>query len=434
MYRNHIQRLPGDTHSIIPLSSPLPRQTRFFSRCPMTTTQQAFLAILRASLHQEEATPALTADQWPELFRLAESHKVLPMIFEAVFPQVRQADPALAMSAKAQVRNRVILQTMRTAEFLELFQALTDAGASPLVVKGIVCRQLYPKPDHRPSSDEDILIPPEEFALCHSVMTRLGLRTTEADPDKVYEVPYRRPNSPLYIELHKHLFPPESGAYGDLNRFFADAAQRTVELTVQGHRIRTLGHTDHLLYLLLHAYKHFLHSGFGIRQICDILLFSHAHAGQIEWGHIRKCCKAVRADKFAAAVFTIGVRHLGFGPVGPWTNVDELPLLEDVLSAGVYGSADDDRLHSSTITLEAVSAQKQGRGTHSGLLTAAFPSAQALEGRYPWLKGRHWLLPAAWGDRIFSYLRENRSPGSGSAALKLGAERRALLKYYGILK
>jgi hypothetical protein len=207
-----------------------------------------------------------------------------------------------------------------------------------------------------------------------------------------------------------------------------------VELTVQGHRIRTLGHTDHLLYLLLHAYKHFLHSGFGIRQICDILLFSHAHAGQIEWSHIRKCCKAVRADKFAAAVFTIGVRHLGFGPVGPWTNVDELPLLEDVLSAGVYGSAGDDRLHSSTITLEAVSAQKQGRGTHSGLLTAAFPSAQALEGRYPWLKGRHWLLPAAWGDRIFSYLRENRSPGSGSAALKLGAERRALLKYYGILK
>ena len=434
MYRNHIQRLPGDTHSIIPLSSPLPRQTRFFSRCPMTTTQQAFLAILRASLHQEEATPALTADQWPELFRLAESHKVLPMIFEAVFPQVRQADPALAMSAKAQVRNRVILQTMRTAEFLELFQALTDAGASPLVVKGIVCRQLYPKPDHRPSSDEDILIPPEEFALCHSVMTRLGLRTTEADPDKVYEVPYRRPNSPLYIELHKHLFPPESGAYGDLNRFFADAAQRTVELTVQGHRIRTLGHTDHLLYLLLHAYKHFLHSGFGIRQICDILLFAHRHGGAIDWERVRLSCRAIRAEKFAAALFAIGTRHLGFGPVGPWGSLyaDEKPLLQDVLCAGVYGSADLSRQHSSTITLEAVSTRKKAP---AGILAAAFPTAKHLEGRYPWLKKQPWLLPVAWTSRMADYLRETkRRPDSSLAdALKIGTERVELLKRYDIL-
>ena len=328
----------------------------------------------------------------------------------------------------------MILQTLRTAEFLELWRALEEAGVTPLVVKGVVCRQLYPKPDHRPSSDEDVLIPPEQFPLCHEVMTRMGLTTAEPDPDGVWEVPYRREGSLLYIELHKHLFAPESDTFGGLNEFFGDPFRSAAVLEVQGTALRTMHPCDHMTYLIFHAFKHFLYSGFGIRQICDILLFSHAHAGQIEWGHIRKCCKAVRADKFAAAVFTIGVRHLGFGPVGPWTNVDELPLLEDVLSAGVYGSADDDRLHSSTITLEAVSAQKQGRGTHSGLLTAAFPSAQALEGRYPWLKGRHWLLPAAWGDRIFSYLRENRSHGSGSAALKLGAERRALLKYYGILK
>lgn len=32
--------------------------------------------------------------------------------------------------------------------------------------------------------------------------------------------------------------------------------------------------SDHLFYLICHALKHFYHSGFGIRQVCDILLFA----------------------------------------------------------------------------------------------------------------------------------------------------------------
>ena len=37
-----------------------------------------------------------------------------------------------------------------------------------------------------------------------------------------------------------------------------------------------------ILYLLLHAFKHFLHSGFGIRQVSDIILFSEKYRDQIE--------------------------------------------------------------------------------------------------------------------------------------------------------
>lgn len=402
----------------------------------MTPVWDAFLTLLRASLgNGTGSTPKLQPEQWQELFSLARAHKVLPLVFEPVHPLVQQADPALAAALKGEVRQQVIVQTLRTAEFLELYRALEEAGATPLVVKGIVCRSLYPRPDHRPSADEDVLIPPEQFQLCHGVMTRLGLLTDEADPETAYEVPYRRPGSPLYIELHKYLFPRDFGTDSEFNGFFSDSFRTAAVQEIQGVSVRSMHPGDHMTYLLFHAFKHFLHSGFGIRQICDILLFAHRYDDLIDWEQVQSRCRSIRAAQFAAAVFAIGEKYLGFGPVGPWDTgaADELPLLEDVLSAGVYGSAARSRLHSSTITLEAALSRKSASG---GVLTAAFPAAERLEGRYPWLKDKPWLLPAAWAHRMAAYLRETRNAPDSSAAatLRIGTERLELLKRYGILE
>ena len=396
----------------------------------MTPVHEAFLTLLRISLAGSGEPPELTGEQWTELFELAEAHKLLPMIFEAGFPRLRRTAPELAAAVKGRVRNHVILQTMRTEEFLNLYQVLTDAGLTPLVVKGIVCRQLYAKPDHRPSADEDVLIPPEQLSRCRQVLEAYGMATTESDPD-AYEFPYRKAGSPLYIELHRSLFPPQSDAYGDWNRFFRDAFASAVELQTGSRKLLTLEPTTHMTYLLLHAFKHFLHSGFGIRQICDMLLFARHYEDQIQWSRVRKVCRQVRAEHFAAAVFAIGVKHLGFAPVGGWPEADEMPMLEDILRAGVYGSADETRLHSSRITLDAVSAQKQERRRSGALRSSAFPPAKALEGRYPWLRAHPYLLPAAWGHRIISYLRQ---PAAAPAeALRIGAERVELLRKYGII-
>ena len=396
----------------------------------------AFLNLLRTALGNPSGpAPELAPEQWRALCSLAWEHKVLPLIFEPAYPVAAQADPSLAAGLKRQVRQQVILQTLRTSEFLELYRALEEAGAAPLVVKGIVCRRLYPRPDHRPSGDEDLWISPEQFALCHEAMTRLGLATDEPDPEAAWEVSYRRSGSPLHIELHKALFTPGfRTADTAFNDFFGTPGEGSIMQEVPGGCVRTMHPTDHLTYLLFHAFKHFLHSGFGIRQICDILLFAHHHSDTVDWERVRLSCRSIRAEKFAAAVFAIGEKYLGFGPIGPWEtqDVDEMPLLEDVLRAGVYGSAERSRQHSSTITLEAASAQKTAK---KGVLAAAFPSAKNLEGRYPWLKKQPWLVPIAWADRMTAYLREtkHRSDSTLADALKIGRERLELLKRYDIL-
>ncbi|MBP3522476.1 MAG: nucleotidyltransferase family protein [Clostridia bacterium] len=416
----------------------------------MNAINSLFLEALGASLRGERVQweNPLAAQDWAALFQLAQAHHVLPMIFEAVYacPAARCADAQLMQLVKRQTMQSVMMQAMKTGELLALVKHLKAAGVTPCVVKGAVCRSLYPSPDHRISGDEDVLIPPEQFDRCHEAMLAFGMQPADPQQDMqaAHEVPYGKPGSPLYIELHKHLFPPDSDAYGDFNRFFADAHAHATEIVVDGTPLTTLGPTDHFFYLICHAFKHFLHSGFGIRQVCDIVLFAGCYGQEIDWTGVLENCREIRADQFAAALLKIGRTYLGFDPNAAgcpqaWQEiaVDEGPMLDDLLSSGVFGDASMSRKHSSTLTLSAVAADKRGKKTRANVLRTLFPSRKALEGRYPFLRTKPWLLPLAWAMRIVHYAGEHRRAGTDNRAtesLRIGSERVELLRRYGIIK
>lgn len=415
----------------------------------MEAVQELFLQALKAALENKKVSweDELEAQEWLALFRLAEVHNVLPLIYDAVYscPAAQKAEGELFLPFKRRTVQTVMLQTQKTNEFLRLYEKLRDAGIKPCVVKGIICRNIYPNPDHRVSSDEDIWIPKEQFPLCHEVMLSWGmsLSVPEQDIDAAYEVPYGKKGSPIYIELHKSLFPPESAAYGDLNRFFDGITENPEEVQVQGSNLYTMGHTDHLFYLICHAFKHFLHSGFGLRQVCDIILYANTYGEKIDWERIVDQCRQIRAELFTAALFRIGEKYLCFDgdkarypAVWRELELDESAMLEDLLDSGVYGDANMSRKHSSNITLNAVSAQKQGQKAGNNVLKTVFPPAKSLEGRFPYLKEHPYLLPVAWTSRIFRYQKELQQTSGNDAAesIRIGNQRIELMKQYGIIE
>lgn len=385
-------------------------------------------------------------EEWMRLFWLAETHHILPMIYDAVYncPAAKQMDASFFIPFKKKTVQQVMIQTMKTGEFLQLYQYLRKAEIKPVMVKGIICRELYPNPDYRSSGDEDMLIRPEDFELCHSKMLEYGMIVADPEQDmqKVYEVPYGKPGSPIYIELHKYLFPPDSEAYGEFNQFFENVHEQAIEIPVQGIEIATMEHTSHFFYLICHAFKHFLHSGFGIRQVCDIVLYANQYGSEIDWGRVLEECEAIHAEKFVAALLQIGEKYLTFSPeiacCSPeWRNisVDETALLEDLLSSGVYGGSNMSRKHSSNITLNAVQAQKKGKKASKSILKTVFPSVKDMEVRYPYLKKLPFLLPAAWVSRILKYRKETSwgIENSAAGAIKIGNQRIELMKQYGII-
>lgn len=392
----------------------------------LSQTEQTLLEILTCALAGKKINALPQNLDWQALVQLSAEHKILPLILSAV--------PSAPMAAKRIVFQQIAAQTMRTAAFLELYEAMEAVGLHPLVVKGILCRELYPQGDMRPSSDEDFFVPDGEFAACCEFLRRNGMTPTNgAEPD-AWEIGWRKEGSPLYLELHRRLFSPDSAAYHDLGQFFELENLETAAYPIAaGTWITSLNPHDHLLYLLLHAYKHFLHSGFGIRQVCDIGLWAARYDTQINWPRLWEQCQSCNAHRFAAAVFGIA-RHVLQIPLERndlWDVSPALwePLLADVMAGGVYGSATEDRVHSATVTLNAVAANRAGK--RSSIWRSVFPPRADLEGGYPYLKKHPILLPLAWLHRIGHYL--SKKPRAGQS-ITIAKERIELMKLYEIIQ
>ncbi len=421
----------GSTSLLIAHAIEKSRERVRHTNMTLTTTETQFLHIAKAAISGGDL-PAEKVD-WPAVFALAGQQKLLPILFEAA-----RATPAAGENAalfavtKQQVIGQVLNQTVRSAEFADLYRKLRSAGLHPIVVKGQLCSRLYPLKDHRISADDDLYIPDAEFMTCHEQLLVNGL-TTDTSADELPtadEVSYTKDGSPLYIELHRHLFDSAEDAHDELNHFFADLKP------VETDGFLAMPPHEHLLYLILHAYKHFVRSGIGLRQFCDIGLWARAYHVEIDWQRLHEQCESVHAATFAAAAFRIARDYLGidFDLPMPWdASIDVEPLLHDTLCGGVYGSNDLTRLHSSTVTLNAVKASRTG--AKSSVLRTVFPKREYLERRYPYLKKRPYLLPVAWVQRLAHYASEKQSgaDSSASGSIKLAKERIELMKRYGIM-
>lgn len=397
----------------------------------LTKAETQFLHITKTAISGGDL-PTEKVD-WSAIFTLANQQKLLPIIFEAV----RQTDAArenaaLFAAVKKQVISQVLNQVVRSAEFADLYKRLRVAGLHPVLVKGALCSRLYPLKDHRISADDDIYVQDSEFLDCHEQLLAEEL-TTDTPADELPtadEVSYLKEGSPLYIELHRHLFDSSEDAHDELNHFFADI--QPIEMA----GFLAMPPHEHLLYLILHAYKHFVSCGIGLRQFCDIGLWAQAYHEQIDWQRLYDQCASVHAATFATAAFKIARGYLGIKfdlPAPREASIDVEPLLHDTLCGGVYGSNDYTRLHSSTVTLNAVKASRVGK--KSSVLSSIFPKKEYFERRYQYLKKHPYLLPVAWIQRIVHYAGEKRTSMDNSAAgsIKLAKERIELMKMYDII-
>ena len=421
----------GSTSLLIAPAIEKYRERVWHTNMTLTTTETQFLHIAKAAISGGDL-PAEKVD-WPTIFTQANQQKLLPILFEAVrkMPAAKE-NAALFAVTKQQVIGQVLNQTVRSAEFADLYHKLRAAGLHPIVVKGQLCSRLYPHKDHRISADDDLYMPDAEFMACHEQLLANGL-TTDTPADELPtadEVPYTKDGSPLYIELHRRLFDSPEDVHDELNHFFASLKP------VETDSFLAMPPHEHLLYLILHAYKHFVRSGIGARQFCDIGLWARAYHREIDWQRLHEQCESVHAATFAAAAFRIARDYLGidFDLPTPWdASIDVEPLLHDTLCGGVYGSNDLTRLHSSTVTLNAVKSSRKGR--KSTVLCTIFSEKAYLESRYPYLKKRPYLLPVAWVQCLVRYAGEKQSgaDSSASGSIKLAKERIELMKQYGIM-
>lgn len=219
-----------------------------------------------------------------------------------------------------------------------------------------------------------------------------------------------------------------------MNGFFDSARSRLIRSEHQGVSVLELGHTDHLLYLLCHVLKHYIRSGFGIRQICDILLFSRTYRETIDFDYVFERLGEISADGFAADIFQIGKERFGLEEVFPQAargrETDFERLVEDVFAAGVFGKSSKARTHSAAITLAAV---KDSDGVTKSAAKRAFLSVDELQKYFPGLEKRRYLYLYYSFKRLAAYFCKPKSISMTKESVKIASDRVSQFNRYGLL-
>lgn len=355
--------------------------------------------------------------------------KILPMTAQAAL-----ASENCGFSGKTKERIRkeavsqVVSQTQRSMAFLETYEKMTQAGFSPVCVKGILCRVLYPDPDVRPSGDEDLLVKEEEADLCVEFLLSCGFVSRESSDTG--ETGFYHPGTGCMIELHRSLFPDDGGVYSRFNGILGNLFENAEKTQVNGVTLLCPSHENHFIYLILHAAKHFLLSGVGIRQIADIALFSRNFP--VNWTETFSACESLQLDGFLSALVKTAERFgLDISAIdSPYFNkeIDETPFIRDVMSHGVYGSKNPDLRRSGAITFREYSASVSGVSAgRYGL----FPPASEMRRRYSYVRRCILLLPFAYLSRFIRYIFSGHD---SRLTLSSASERKELMRNYGILR
>lgn len=409
----------------------------------MKKTNLEFLSLLKSSLKNEKYDgEKIDFEDLLYIYKMSEIHHVVPMIYNAAYNEdfFKECDANFQAMFKSSAFRYIFSQIQRTNHFLEVYKKLSEKNIKILVFKGIIFRNMYNNPDDRISSDEDILIKKEDYEKVKEFFLSEGFEFI----DKGEECAYFSKSTGLCIEVSASLFSHESKAYGHLNKLFEDVFEKSIKINIDKIDILTLSHEQHLIYIVFHNMKHFLTGGFGIRQVADFSKYIETYGEYINWEKFWSDLKDLNYDTFALNLIEISLKYLGFNDdkityPDNITSFDELKnsqkyyinsesLINDILDAGVFGASTMDRKHTALMTLDAVEDKKK-----SNRLKAVFPNVNYLKDNYTYLQKYPILLPVAWGQRILSYLKKNKT-SSYINTMELGKQRIELLKEYKIIK
>lgn len=358
--------------------------------------------------------------------------KIAPMVFSALHKAGKLPLSENKFRALKNVcTQQIAKQIYRNNEFTRVASLFVQNGVDYVCVKGPACAALYPDPALRLSGDFDIVVASSDIGTAARILEDRGYAS---DPEDLsaFEIAFCDKNGNR-IEMHRQLFDP-NGVFSDMNELTKDLFASKRRLTAEYQDVFVPEENLHLLYLVLHAFKHFVESGIGIRQLSDIALFAASFSP--DWPFLFSSCAKFRADVFLDAVLCIGAEYFGLDVSAIADRVSEFDasldyseLLQDILSGSVYGADSIERKHSGTMTRNAFGKTRDKTG--NAFWSSLFPDRKTMESKYPFLTKHSALLPAAWGHRIIKYAF---SKNDKTKTMEIAEQRIALLKKYKIIK
>ncbi|WP_200231277.1 lasso peptide biosynthesis B2 protein [Rubrivivax gelatinosus] len=221
-----------------------------------------------------EPLPAPDAEDWSEIQRLAQQHRLEPLLHWQTTrqPAAFVVPPAIATAWAQSFRAHAMRSLAWQGDLVAVQRVLQARGIPAVFLKGaFLATQSYPHAALRPLRDLDVLVPPAQAMAAFDALAEAGftrLSTSSGDPQAYHDQnkhlpPLLAPRGRSSVEVHRRLYVPEHGPAGRFEPSDDPGLwQRLVRRDLAGETIAFLSPTDLLLHLAIHAlFDHRLDNG-----------------------------------------------------------------------------------------------------------------------------------------------------------------------------
>ncbi len=207
------------------------------------------------------------------------AHAVTPLLDKQTEELVQGSDAPEALGLHREIKainDSMTLYAMRQIFLTKnLSDAFEKADCKVAILKGIATGKYYGKPEKRKSGDVDILLlEPHKLAQAKEIVISLGCDVKEEQP-ALHHIVFNYKKTNIDIELHTMLVEPFDN--NTINKYvdglLAECVYHTKYINAFGVRIPALTGAFHAYELLLHMLQHFLRAGFGLKLLCDWVVF-----------------------------------------------------------------------------------------------------------------------------------------------------------------
>ena len=331
----------------------------------MEKYQEQIIDLLNASIHDSKPKFNYSNNiDWDKIIEECNAHSIDGLLYPALKNSGDNIDNKIINKLKKITLISAIQQSKHIKDTEEILKLFNENNISVIVLKGLVIRYYYPKPDLRTMCDSDIIIHKEDLPKVRKLLLNEGFREEE--------------DAGHHIAFLKHGF------------------------NLEVHW--TLANEDQALHFCAHMASHMAISGFGVRQLADLVLLVEHEGKNINWNNF-----LLKAERSGLLRFSIGmfkVCNYLFNMEIPKelkdnNNDDDVInlVVDDIFTGGVYGQRD------LSYTFRAqVGYDIDKDNTFSMVkryIQIILPPVNKLSDRYGYAKKYKILLPIAWIHHIF---------------------------------
>lgn len=348
----------------------------------ITTIGRVIIKIIKNDLAGNSYLLPADVD-FKKLYMLADMHRVVPLIAEAVLNCPNAPD-----EVKKKFKSELFKVSMRyeaqLKEKKKLSALFSEANIKHCFLKGDKLSRFYKNPELRFMLDMDVYVEENGFKRAEEILQEQGYELNSFADDK--DVGYIK--KPFYnVELHRELKYDYDKGYD----YYKGAFSRLQG--VEGSCELNMTDEDFYVYILSHTAHHFETAGTGIRNVLDHYYLKNKLMPNCNYAVLEAGLEAVGLTAFAQRMDALAEAWFGNGEC----NEDIEEISDYILLGGVFGNKVNHYMG-------GILRGDYGDKKSSFILKRLFPSRAKMQDRYPVLKRFAFLLPVIWVVRIVSAL------------------------------